>query len=117
MKSDIDETNVSFFLIRWFAYIDVIGSLSSCKATAFLTTNENMSQLWGLHDWHLERIKKRSLSELYESRTMKLSKSPNSNDSLSFTSQKSGTEDAGNDSDILNISARHYGIKVDFYSV
>lgn len=114
LKSDIDETNVSFFLIRWFAYIDVIGSLTSCKATAFLTTNENMSQLWGLHDWHLERIKKRSLSELYESRTMKLSKRSNSNDSLSSLSQKSSPKDAGNDSDILNVSARHYGIKVDF---
>lgn len=136
LRSDIDETNVSFFLIRWFAYIDVIGSLSSAKATAFLTTNEDMAQLWGLHDWHLSRIQKRSLTEIYQARASKLSGSniPNSfkvasslqglvpeNTNSSYY-EALGNSNPPSDSpsgsspgpDLLNIGARHYGIKVDF---
>lgn len=102
LKSDIDETNVSYFLVRWFAYIDVIGSLSSFKASAFLTTNEDMAQLWGLHDWHLARIKQRSLDEIEHSR------------SLSTTPSLQGPDAIQSNGEILDISARHYGIKVDF---
>lgn len=58
------ETDVSYFLIRWFAFIDVIGALSSSKATALLATNESIAQLWALHDWSLARLKERSLEEI-----------------------------------------------------
>lgn len=61
LRNDIEETDVSYFLIRWFAYIDVIGALSSSHASAFLTTNENMAQLWAIHDWSLARIKERGI--------------------------------------------------------
>lgn len=125
LRSDIDETNVSFFLVRWFAYIDVIGSLSSSKATAFLTTNEDMAQLWGLHDWHLARIKERSLEEIYHSRfsasiaplssssSQAFSPSTGSGHNLHELSMNSGAYAETSD-EILNVSARHYGIKVDF---
>lgn len=101
LRSDIDETNVSFFLVRWFAYLDVIGSLSSFKASAFLTTSEDMAQLWGLHDWHIARIKQRSLEEIQHSRSLP-------------PTQPQTPEAIQSDGEILDVSARHYGIKVDF---
>lgn len=113
LKTDVDENNVSFFLIRWFAYIDVIGSLSSPKATAFLTTNEDMSQLWSLHDWHLERIKKLSFNDIYGSRIAKLNRDSTSSHDASPISTADFDNSTG-DSDISKINARHYGIKVDF---
>lgn len=49
LKVGTDEANVSFYLSRWFTYISLIGSLSSSKAIAFLSANEEMSQLWARH--------------------------------------------------------------------
>lgn len=63
-SSTKEETDVSYFLIRWFAYIDVIGALSSAKATALVSTNENMAQLWALHDWSIARLKERGIEEI-----------------------------------------------------
>lgn len=37
-----------YFLIRLFAYLDIIGSLSSPTASSVLTTDESVSQLWSL---------------------------------------------------------------------
>lgn len=61
LRNDLAETDISYFLIRWFAYIDVIGALSSSHASAFLTTNENMAQLWAIHDWSIARVKERGI--------------------------------------------------------
>lgn len=58
------ETDVSYFLVRWFAYIDVIAALSSAKGTALMSTNENMAQLWALHDWSIARLKERDIDDL-----------------------------------------------------
>lgn len=58
------ETDVSYFLVRWFAYIDVIAGLSSPKASALMTANENMAQLWALHDWSLARLKEKGIEEI-----------------------------------------------------
>lgn len=56
-KPGLDESDITYFLIRWFAYFDVVGALSSSHSSAFLSTNENMAQLWAVHDWSLARVK------------------------------------------------------------
>lgn len=131
LKSDIDESNVSYFLIRWFAYIDVIGSLSSPTGSAFLTANEDMAQLWGLHDWHLARMKERSLKEINESSHLDNNPGyspvePSSNGKKNVFSMSNVVSELATNSDVFHfdldntecdfsdISARHYGIKVDF---
>lgn len=67
LRKDLQETDIAYFLIRWFAYIDVIGALSSSHASAFLTTNENMAQLWAVHDWSIARIKERGIETMLNS--------------------------------------------------
>lgn len=57
------ESDVAYFLIRWFSYIDVIGGLSSARATTFMTRNENMAQLWALHNISISRLRERSVEE------------------------------------------------------
>lgn len=44
----ISEDEASYFLLRSFSYIDVIGSLSSSSASTSLTTNEPVAQLWSI---------------------------------------------------------------------
>jgi hypothetical protein len=56
-RSDLDESDITFFLIRWFAYFDVVGALCSSHGSAFMSANENMAQLWAIHDWSLARMK------------------------------------------------------------
>lgn len=68
LRNDLEETDISYFLIRWFAYIEVIGALSSSRASAFLTTNENMAQLWAIHDWSIARIKERGIEGVLNSK-------------------------------------------------
>lgn len=46
LKKDITENEASYFLLRTFAYIDVIGALSSSSASSVLVNNEETSQLW-----------------------------------------------------------------------
>jgi hypothetical protein len=57
------ESDVAYFLIRWFSYIDVIGGLSSAHATTFMTRNEDMAQLWALHDISLNRLREHGVEE------------------------------------------------------
>ncbi|KAA8910723.1 hypothetical protein TRICI_004070 [Trichomonascus ciferrii] len=46
LKQDITENEASYFLLRTFAYIDVIGALSSSSASSVLVNNQQSGQLW-----------------------------------------------------------------------
>lgn len=70
-RSDLDESNITFFLIRWFAYFDVLGALCSSHTSAFMSANGNMAQLWAIHDWSLARIKEDEFFDIPESENKK----------------------------------------------
>lgn len=56
--SDVSETDVAFFLLRWVAYIDVLGALSSARATSVLDgQNQNISEMWSPASWNRARSK------------------------------------------------------------
>ncbi|KAG5354513.1 hypothetical protein CJU89_6284 [Yarrowia sp. B02] len=56
--SDVSETDVAFFLLRWVAYIDVLGALSSARATSVLDgQNQNISEMWSVSSWNRARQK------------------------------------------------------------
>lgn len=56
--SDVSETDVAFFLLRWVAYIDVLGALSSARATSVLDgQNQNISEMWSVSSWNRARAK------------------------------------------------------------
>ncbi|CDO52715.1 Conserved hypothetical protein. Putative fungal zinc cluster transcription factor [Geotrichum candidum] len=57
------ESDVAYFLVRWFSYIDVIGGLSSAHTTTFTTRNEDMAQLWALHDISINRLREHGVEE------------------------------------------------------
>lgn len=44
--NDISGDDTLYFLIRLFAYLDIIGSLSSPTASAVLTSDESLTKLW-----------------------------------------------------------------------
>lgn len=56
--ADVSETDVAFFLLRWVAYIDVLGALSSARATSVLDgQNQNISEMWSVSSWNRARAK------------------------------------------------------------
>ncbi|ANB15641.1 putative RNA-binding protein C3H8.09c [Sugiyamaella lignohabitans] len=55
IHEDVSNNEVISFLIRVFAYIDVIGALSSSSASSVLTNNEQVSQLWSIPNWNLSQ--------------------------------------------------------------
>jgi hypothetical protein len=55
ISARITESEIAFFLLKTFAYIDVIGALSSSSASSVLITNEEISNLWTIHDYKISR--------------------------------------------------------------
>jgi hypothetical protein len=53
INENVLSNEVVSFLIRVFAYLDVIGALSSSNASSVLTNNEQAHNLWTIPSWNL----------------------------------------------------------------